>query len=120
MWGAARRSVKRSHRSARAPGPDVRVQKGQKRRVSGKPAVALQALSEALIDHGRTIAGPNYPACPVVTRDQWRAMCDRHGLTDSTNTETQRKAFDRAKTALIEKGLVRQFDDHVWKVSAND
>lgn len=96
------------------------IQKGQKRRVSGKPAVALQALSEALIDHGRTIAGPNYPACPVVTVEQWRAMCDRHGLTDSGNTDTQRKTFHRAKNALIEKGLVRQFDDHVWKVPAND
>lgn len=95
------------------------VEKGQKRRVSGKPAVALQALSEALIEHGKTVAGPNYPACRVVALDDWRAMCDRHGLTDSDNPETIRKAFNRAKDALIEKGIVRQFDNHVWKVNAD-
>jgi hypothetical protein len=95
------------------------VETSQKRRVSGKPAVALQALSEALIEGGRTIAGPNYPACPVVTVEAWRAMCDRHGLTDSDNAETTRKAFNRAKTTLVDKGLVRQFDGYVWKVSVD-
>lgn len=96
------------------------VETKQKRRVSGKPYTALQALSEALIDQGRTIAGPNYPSCPVVTIDQWKVMCGRHGLTDSDNPEAFRKAFNRAKTALIDKGLVKQFDDNVWKVSTDD
>lgn len=95
------------------------VETSQKRRVSGKPAVALQALSEALIDQGRTIAGPNYPTCPVVTVEAWRAMCDRHGLTESDNPETLRKSFTRAKDALIAKGLVREFDRNVWKVNAD-
>lgn len=92
------------------------VETKQKRRVSGKPAVALQALSEALIDHGRTIAGPNYPTCPVVPVDLWSEMCRKHGLTESDNPDTVKKAFQRAKNALIEKGLVRQFDGEVWKV----
>ena len=96
------------------------VETKQKRRVSGKPAVALQALSEALIDHGHTVAGPNYPNCPVVSVEQWRTMCDRHGLTDSDNPETVRKSFNRAKTALMEKGLVRQFDGQVWKVNPDE
>jgi hypothetical protein len=97
---------------------DVEVK--QKRRASGKPAMALQALSEALIDQGRTISGPNYPSCPVVTIDQWSGMCRRHGLTDSDNPETIKKAFQRAKNDLIEKGFVKQFDNNVWKVSADD
>jgi hypothetical protein len=95
------------------------VETKQKRRVSGKPAVALQALSEALIEKGRTIAGPNYPSCPVVTLEEWRTMCGRHGLTDSDNPETLKKSFQRAKTALIDKGLVKQFDNNVWKVEAD-
>jgi hypothetical protein len=95
------------------------VETTQKRRVSGKPAVALQALSEALAEHGRTISGPNYPACQVVTVEQWRTMCDRHGLTDSEKPEAARQAFHRAKTALIDKGLVCQFDENVWKVNGN-
>jgi len=95
------------------------VETKQKRRVSGKPAVALQALSEALIDKGRTIAGPNYPSCPVVSLEDWKAMCARHGLTDSDNPETLKKSFQRAKAALIDKGLVKQFDNNVWKVEAD-
>lgn len=102
------------------PGLCDDVQKAQKRRISGKPAIALQALSEAVIEHGRTIAGPNYPACPVVSLDQWKGMCGRHGLTDSENPEALKKALQRAKSALLDKGLIRQFDDHVWKVSADD
>ncbi|MAU53984.1 MAG: hypothetical protein CMN17_16800 [Roseovarius sp.] len=96
------------------------VEVKQKRRVSGKPAVALQALSEALIDKGRTIAGPNYPSRPVVTLEEWRTMCQRHGLTDSDSRDTQRKTFNRAKTTLIERGLVKQFDNHAWKVEADE
>ena len=96
------------------------VETTQKRRVSGKPAIALQALSEALIDQGRAIAGPHYPTCPVVTLSNWRAMCERHGLSDSDNSAAQKKAFQRAKTALLTKGLIKQFDDNVWKVSADE
>lgn len=95
------------------------VEAKQKRRVSGKPAVALQALSEALIDKGKTIAGPNYPTCPVVAIEEWKAMCQRHGLTDSDKPDAFRQAFNRAKTTLIEKALVRQFDAYVWKVQTD-
>ena len=96
------------------------VETTQKRRVSGKPAVALQALSEALIDHGRTIAGPNYPACPVVALTDWRIMCGRHGLTASDNPDSLDKAFQRNKATLLERGLIRQFDNYVWKVKADE
>ena len=96
------------------------VETGQKRRVSGKPAVALQALSEALIEHGRRVAGPSYPSCPVVSLEDWKAMCARHGLTDSDNPDTLKKSFQRAKTRLIEKGLVKQFDNVAWKVAEDD
>ena len=47
-------------------------------------------------------------------------MCGRHGLTDSENPEALKKAFQRAKTTLIEKGIVKQFDNHAWKVKADD
>lgn len=111
--------VPNSHLTTLVPVLCDEVEKTQKRRVSGKPAVALQALSEALADHGKTIAGPNYPACRVVSIDQWRTMCDRHGLTDSASAEAARKAFNRAKTTLIDKGLVRQFDNYAWPTHAD-
>ncbi len=96
------------------------IETKQKRRVSGKPNTALQALSEASIESGRKIAGPNYPNRLVVTLAQWRTMCDRHGLSDSEASDSQRKAFNRAKSTLMEKGLIKQFDDKVWKVSDDD
>ena len=96
------------------------VETKQKRRVSGKPAIALQALSEALIEQGRTIAGPNYPSCPVVSVDVWKTMCSRHGLSESDKPDAIRKAFTRAKSTLMDKGFVRQFDDNVWKVPSDD
>jgi hypothetical protein len=32
---------------------------------------------------------------------------------------TLKKSFQRAKTTLIEKGLVKQFDNYAWKVEAD-
>ena len=89
-----------------------------KARVSGKPAIALQALSECLIENGKKFTSPNYPSCPVVTIAQWQEWCDRHGLSDSDNTDSRRRAFSRAKDTLMERGLVRQFDKCVWKTDA--
>lgn len=89
--------------------------KGKQQRLTGVQKIALQALSEALIEHGKTISGPNYPACPVVALEAWRAMCDRHGLTDSEDTQTKGRTFRRARDDLHNKELVRIFDGHVWK-----
>ncbi len=89
----------------------------KRKRASGKPAVAMQALSEAILEKGSKLTGPNYPARPIVSLDAWKAMCIRHGLTDSDNPETIKKAFQRAKDSLIGDGLVRQFDSYVWTVT---
>lgn len=119
-WGFQLDSVTLPHgKTTLYPRLSDEVETGQRKHVTGKAALALQALSEALIDHGRTLTGPSYPACPVVSIEHWRVMCDRHGLTDSDSPEAARKAFNRARTTLIEKGLVRQFDDLVWKVPAH-
>lgn len=91
------------------------VEVRQRKRVSGKPLVALQALDETLAESGRKIAAQGLPACRVVEFEKWRTMCDRHGLTDSDNAETRRKTFQRAKNTLLEKGLIRCFDAFVWR-----
>jgi hypothetical protein len=94
--------------------------KAKKPRGSQKPDVAMQALSEALIESGRVIAGPNYPARPVVGLGDWKAMCGRHGITASDNPDALKKAFERASQKLIDAGLVRQFDNNVWKVNDDE
>lgn len=94
--------------------------KAKATRVSQKPNVALQALSEALIESGRVINGPNYPARPVVSLADWKAMCGRHGITGSDEPDALKQAFKRASEKLIEGGLVRQFDKNVWKVNDDE
>lgn len=94
--------------------------KAKVRRGSQKPDVALQALSEALIESGRVIKGPNYPARPVVSLADWKAMCGRHGITASDEPDALKQAFQRAAKKLITAGLVRQFDNNVWKVNDDE
>ncbi|CAN1577326.1 hypothetical protein MCELHM10_04118 [Paracoccaceae bacterium] len=79
----------------------------------------MQALSEALIENGRVITGQNYPTRPVVSLAEWKAMCGRHGITSSDKPDALKKAFERASDKLINAGLVRQFDNNVWKVNAD-
>jgi hypothetical protein len=89
------------------------------KRVSGRPEVALQALTDALVAKGRKITSPDLPGCKVVEITHWRDMCDRHGLTDAGTEAAKKKAFQRAKDALLDKDLIRQFDAFVWKVNAD-
>lgn len=94
--------------------------KDRKSRGSEKPDTALQALSEALIDGGKTLAGPHYPSRPVVSLTDWKAMCVAHGITGSDKPDAIEKAFTRAKDKLIKAGKVRQFGAYAWKVQADD
>lgn len=86
-----------------------------KRRVSGKPLIALQALDDALLKHGRKIQTENLPSCQVVEMTQWRAMCDRHGLADTDTEVAAKKAFQRSRQTLLDKGEIRMFDAFVWR-----
>jgi hypothetical protein len=91
----------------------VKIEK--RKRISGKTLVAMQALDEALAENGRRVTSPNLPSCNVVEIEKWRAMCDRHGLTDSDDSDTQARTFRRHRDALMAKDLIRQFDGFVWK-----
>ena len=85
-------------------------------RVSGKEHIALEALRRAVTTHaGRRITAPNFPACPVVEIEQWRAVCE-HELTDSGSSETRGRTFRRFRDTLVEKGLVGQIDGFAWVV----
>lgn len=106
----------REYGSAVLVASDVVTKASKKKPASGKYAVALQALSEALIEDGRIISGPNYPNRPVVSMSKWRDMCRRHGISNTDTDEAAKKAFQRSKDKLVEDGFVRQFDDFVWKV----
>jgi hypothetical protein len=85
-------------------------------RVSDKERVALRALADTVAAHGRTITTPNFPACPVVEIDRWRAACEDE-LTDSTSSDTRARTFRRFRDSLVEKGLVGQLDGFAWEIS---
>lgn len=85
--------------------------------LSGKNEVAMQALYDALRDHGGTKTGDNYPGHrKVVHVDRWRAACDAHGLTTGVSDSAARTAFKRAKDKLMDMDEVREWGDHVWRV----
>lgn len=85
--------------------------------LTGRDEVALNALCEALGEHGETKGGENYPAnLKTVHVDRWRDACAQHGLTTGGSDSAARVAFKRAKDRLIDLNRVRQWGDLVWQV----
>jgi hypothetical protein len=85
-------------------------------KVTGRAALALQALHTALERDGVTRQGPDYPDRRGVTGDQWKAACHLHGVYENVQSESERKTFSQAKDALLKKDLVRCFGDVWWLV----
>ena len=89
--------------------------------LSGKDEVAMQALLEALRDHGTTKSGNSYPMNrKVVAVNFWRDACATHGLTTGISESAARTAFMRAKTKLIDLDEVREWGNHVWRVQDDE
>ena len=89
--------------------------------LSGKNEVAIQALNDALRDHGTTRSGNCYPTDrKVVEVDKWRDACGVHGLTTGASDSAARQAFKRAKDKLMDMDEVREFGSHVWRVQDDD
>ena len=87
----------------------------------GKNEVAMQALYDALRDHGATKSGNTWPANrKVVEVDHWREACGVHGLTTGVSDSAARTAFMRAKTKLMDMDEVREFGGHVWRVQDDE
>jgi len=95
--------------------------KTKRKPLTGKNEVAMQALYDALRDHGTSKTGSGYPGkCKVVHVDHWRDACGVHGLTTGSSDSAARTAFMRAKTKLMDMDEVREWGDHVWRVQADD
>jgi hypothetical protein len=95
--------------------------KRERKPLSGKNEVAMQALYEALHGHGhghgQVKLGNSYPSNrKVVHVDRWRASCNAHGLTSGVSDSAARTAFKRAKDKLMDLNEVREWGDHVWRV----
>lgn len=85
--------------------------------LSGKVQVAMQALHDAMRDHGETRSGPDFPSNRrAVHKSHWRQACDVHGLTDGRSGSAARNAFNTNKDKLMDKDLIRMSGDYVWAV----
>ena len=92
-----------------------------KKPLSGKNEVAMQALDDALRDHGEERSGNLYPqGRKVVHVDHWKKACKEHGLTSGESESAARTAFNRAKVKLMDLNEVREWGDHVWRVQEDD
>lgn len=95
--------------------------KPKRKPLSGKNEVAMQALYDALRDHGETHTGNQYPSSrKMVHVDKWRDACLSKGLTDGVSDSSARVAFKRAKDKLMDMNEVRQQDEYVWRVTDDD
>jgi len=95
--------------------------KPERKPLKGKNEVAMQALYDALRNHGTTKSGDAWPANrKVVDVDHWREACGVHGLTTGTTDAAARMAFKRAKDKLMDMDEVREFGGHVWRVQEDD
>lgn len=95
--------------------------KSERMPLTGKAEVAMQALLDALRDHGETRTGSAYPTNrKVVHVDRYREACDAHGLTSGVSESAARQAFKRANDKLTESNEIRQYGDYVWKVQNDE
>ncbi len=91
--------------------------KPNRKPLSGKKEVAMQALRDALQTHGLYKNDSSHPPKKkVVHVKHWRTACDARGLTSGISESAGRTAFKRNKDGLMEANEVRQFGDHVWQV----
>lgn len=99
----------------------VEASEPPKKALTGTKKIAMQALDDALRNHGETRSGDTYPSNrKVVHVDHWREACGVHGLTKGDSESAARKAFVRNKKKLMDMDEVREWGDHVWRVQDDD
>ncbi|WP_095203214.1 AAA family ATPase [Mesorhizobium carmichaelinearum] len=91
----------------------VKSTAAKKTALSAKNRAALNALDDAIVEHGVRKLGSDWPPCNVVMIDHWRRHFYLHSADDTA--EAKRKAFQRARDALREHGHVQFYDDHAWR-----
>lgn len=91
----------------------VKATKG--RNLTVRQRTALEALDDATQAHGTRKQGADWPPCNVVLVEHWREASYRHGIADSDKPEARKKAFQRIRDTLQERGVIRFYDGFVWR-----
>lgn len=84
--------------------------------VSGAAKVALDLLTRAIIDDGRTPPASNHfpGGIRAVPLSLWRSYCYQGGISKGDTIGAQKKAFQRAADKLQAAGLIGFWDEWVW------
>ncbi len=97
------------------PELDENVKASKVRKLSPQQRTGLDALDDAIVANGVRKFGQEWPPCNVVQIDHWRTHCDKHGVSDSGKADSRKKAFQRVRASLQERGLIRFYDGFVWR-----
>ncbi|MCQ0986490.1 helicase RepA family protein [Jiella marina] len=95
----------------------VEAEASRARSLTVKQRTAMHALDDALEAHGERKTGNDWPPCKVVPVEHWRSEYYRRIVADTDNPDSRKKAFQRVREALQERGVIAFFDQHVWRVS---
>ena len=101
--------------SSLVPEHDASVKASKGRNLTVKQRTALDALDDATQSHGALRTGPDWPPCKVVAVEHWREAAYSHGIAAGDNPDTRKKAFQRIRETLQGKGVIRIYNDHVWR-----
>jgi hypothetical protein len=86
-------------------------------KLSPKLWLAFQQLRNALADHGQALpVGREFPLSQGVKESVWREYLLRSGETKSNKPDSERSIFSRIKKDLVQRGVIRRWDDWVWIV----
>ncbi|MEP0322880.1 AAA family ATPase [Bauldia litoralis] len=88
------------------------------RRTSPKESLALNALDQAMRDHGELApAGSDLPPVRVVAVEHWREELFRCGVIDQS-AKNPREPFRRLKISLIQNGILVERDGFIWRADS--
>ena len=97
--------------------PGVRQKAGKRAKpIPKNEQLALNALCDALVDHGELVVNPHIPiGRKVVKLEKWRDYAWQRGL-GGEEVESRQKAFKRAKENLAGGGHVGIWEPYAWPV----
>ncbi len=110
----------------------VEVEAGTARRergLSGQVRTALALLETLILDAGPDvqtapadliIAGTQFGGSASVLTAAWQTACEMHGVSAAGEPESRSKAFRRAKKTLLERRLIVELGERVYRLWGSD
>jgi hypothetical protein len=87
----------------------------QQRKVRGAKKVVLDVLQKAINEAGFPPTSNHIPPnTRTISIEQWRTFVYQATITESDKPDSQRKAFVRAVSCLLEANLIGKWGDYVW------